>query len=119
MTDIISIFLVMLLAILLIGPRRLPAGVEALWLAWTNFSRSQHGGDPISLDTARMQWQRESNPLWNGVQLLYAATEHLIEGRSRWAYSLHLRFPINSSNYYSRLSSASSGRQNRLPANWN
>ena len=88
MTDIISIFLVMLLAILLIGPRRLPAGVEALWLAWTNFSRSQHGGDPISLDTARMQWQRESNPLWNGVQLLYAATEHLIELRQRLFVSL-------------------------------
>ncbi|MCA1553375.1 MAG: twin-arginine translocase subunit TatC, partial [Chloroflexi bacterium] len=83
MTDILSIFLLILLAVLLIGPDKLPAGVEALWLAWTNFSRSQHGADAITLETARMQWRREQNPLYNGVRLLEAATEHLIELRHR------------------------------------
>lgn len=88
MGDILSIFLLLLLAILLIGPRKLPEGVEALWLAWTNFSRSQHGADPIALDVARAQWRRADNPLYNGIQLLYAATEHLIELRQRLFVSL-------------------------------
>lgn len=88
MTDIISIFLVLLLAILLIGPKRLPEGVEGLWLAWTNFSRGQHGGQPISLEAARAQWVREENPLFNGILLLRAATEHLVELRLRLFISL-------------------------------
>ena len=48
-----------------------------------NFSRSQNGGNPITLDDARRMWQRQDNPLYNGIQLLYAATEHLIELRQR------------------------------------
>jgi sec-independent protein translocase protein TatC len=83
MGDILSIILLILLAILLVGPRKLPAGIEALWLTWTNFSRSQHGGDPLSLDTARLKWQSEKNPFFNGIQLLYAASEHLAELRQR------------------------------------
>src|SRR5712692_8471774 len=88
MGDILSIFLLILLGIMLIGPRKLPEGVEALWLAWSNFSRSQHGADPISLETARMQWRSQDNPLYNGIQLLYAATEHLIELRQRLFISI-------------------------------
>ncbi|MEP7200726.1 MAG: twin-arginine translocase subunit TatC [Chloroflexota bacterium] len=88
MGDILSIFLLILVAILLIGPRKLPEGIEALFLAWTNFRRSQHGGEPISLDTLRLQWARDQNPLHSGIQLLYAATEHLAELRRRLFISL-------------------------------
>ncbi|MBI5876512.1 MAG: twin-arginine translocase subunit TatC [Chloroflexi bacterium] len=83
MGDIISIVLLILLAILLIGPRKLPEGVEALWLTWSNFQRSQHGGAPITLDQARQRWRSEQSPFFNGIQLLYAASEHLQEMRSR------------------------------------
>lgn len=83
MGDIISIIALILLAILLIGPRRLPEGVEALWLAWSNFQRSQHGGAPIPLAQARERWRSEQSPFYNGIQLLYAASEHLEEMRQR------------------------------------
>lgn len=83
MGDILSIILLLLLAILLVGPRRLPQGIEALWLAWTNFQRSQHGGEQISLEQARSRWLADKNPLYSGIQLLYAATEHLEELRVR------------------------------------
>ncbi len=88
MGDALSIVLLILLAILLVGPKKLPEGLEALWLTWTNFTRSQHGADPISLDTARLQWVRDKNPLFGGIQLLYAATEHLVELRQRMFIAL-------------------------------
>ena len=83
MGDIISIILLVLLAIMLIGPRRLPEGIEALWLTWSNFQRSQHGGVPITLEQARQRWRSEQSPFFNGIQLLYAASEHLEEMRQR------------------------------------
>lgn len=88
MGDALSIVLLILVAILVIGPKKLPAGLEALWLTWTNFSRSQHGAEALSLDTARRLWTHEKSPLYNGIQLLYAASEHLTELRQRLFFAL-------------------------------
>ena len=52
-----STILIIFLAIIVIGPSKLPAGAEALWLALTNLSNAQRGLPSISLDQARRIWQ--------------------------------------------------------------
>ncbi len=71
MTEILSILPVMLPAVLLIGPRRLPAGVEGLWLAWTSFSRSQHSVDLIVLSELGIILARFTRGLRNGAGTLW------------------------------------------------
>ena len=41
--DIISLVLLILIGIAILGPDKLPIGIEALWLNITNFLRGQEG----------------------------------------------------------------------------
>jgi sec-independent protein translocase protein TatC len=83
MSDIIWLGVLCFVALIVLGPQKLPEGVEALWLAITNLRRSQQNLETVDLDTAREQWHRQGSPIFGIVQFLYAVTEHLIELRFR------------------------------------
>ncbi|HSO47039.1 MAG TPA: twin-arginine translocase subunit TatC [Rhizobiaceae bacterium] len=72
-----------IVALALLGPAKLPAGIEQLWLMLTNFRRSQADQDPLTLEQARRIWERSENPLYDVVQILYGTVEHLVELRRR------------------------------------
>ncbi len=75
--------LIVFLGIIVIGPSKLPAGAEALWLALTNLSNAQRGLPEINLEQARRIWQARRSPIFSLINLLYAAAEHLEELRRR------------------------------------
>jgi len=83
MSDIIWLALLCFVALIVLGPRKLPEGVEALWLSLTNLRRSQQNLEPLDLETAREDWRRQGSPISGIVQFLYAVTEHLGELRYR------------------------------------
>lgn len=83
MTDIIWLALLCFVALIVLGPRKLPEGVEALWLSLTNLRRSQQNLEPLDLETAREDWRRQGSPISGIVQFLYGVTEHLVELRYR------------------------------------
>ena len=82
-TGAFGLVLLGIVAIALLGPSKLPAGVEQLWLMLTNFRRSQAELPMLSLDQARRMWQHGDNPLYDLVQILYGSVEHLVELRQR------------------------------------
>ncbi len=89
MPEIISIVLLALVALLVLGPRRLPESIEALWLALTDFRRSQSGQPPLgSLHNARRFWISQKSSIYAGIQILYQVTAHLEELRRRILYVL-------------------------------
>lgn len=89
MPEIISIVLLALAALLVIGPRRLPESIEALWLALTDFRRVQNGQPPLgSLHNARRYWISQKSSIYAGIQILYQVTVHLEELRRRLFYIL-------------------------------
>lgn len=89
MPEIISILLLALVALLVIGPRRLPESLEALWLALSDFRRTQDGQPPLgSLYNARRYWISTKNNIYAGIQILYQVTGHLEELRRRLFYVL-------------------------------
>ncbi|HUS69366.1 MAG TPA: twin-arginine translocase subunit TatC [Anaerolineae bacterium] len=83
MTDIIWLALLCFVALIVLGPRKLPEGVEALWLSLTNLRRSQQNLEPLDLEPAREDWRRQGSPIAGIVQFLYSVTEHLVELRYR------------------------------------
>lgn len=83
MSDIIWLAVLCFIALIVLGPKKLPEGVEALWLAITNLRRSQQNLEELDMDTAREDWRRQGNPIFGIVQFLYAVTEHLVELRYR------------------------------------
>jgi sec-independent protein translocase protein TatC len=82
-TGIFGLVVLIICAIALLGPRKLPGGIEQLWLMITNFRRSQANVPPLTLDQARRAWQVSENPLYDLIQILYGAVEHLEELRKR------------------------------------
>ena len=88
MTDILSIFLLILLAILIVGPRHLPEGVEQLWLLWENFRLQRYGADPITLERARQLWAAQRSLPFITTRFLYETAEHLTELRQRMFIAL-------------------------------
>jgi sec-independent protein translocase protein TatC len=88
MTDILSIFLLILLAILVVGPRRLPEGVEQLWLLWENFRLQRYGAEPIKLEQARKLWEAQRSLPFISTRFLYETAEHLDELRQRMFIAL-------------------------------
>jgi sec-independent protein translocase protein TatC len=82
-TGIFGLVLLVIAAIALLGPSKLPAGVEQLWLAITNFRRQQNELPTLTLDQARRAWEASENPLYDLIQILYGAVEHLVELRHR------------------------------------
>lgn len=82
-TGVFGLVLLAVLALALLGPSKLPAGIEQLWLMLTNFRRSQSDLDPLTLEQARRIWERSESPLYDVVQILYGTVEHLVELRRR------------------------------------
>lgn len=82
-TGVFGLVLLGIIAIALLGPSKLPAGVEQLWLMVTNFRRSGNELPPLSLAQARRLWERSENPLYDLIQILYGSVEHLLELRHR------------------------------------
>jgi sec-independent protein translocase protein TatC len=82
-TGVFGLILLAIVALALLGPSKLPAGIEQLWLMITNFRRSQADQDPLTLEQARRVWERTENPLYDVVQILYGTVEHLVELRRR------------------------------------
>jgi sec-independent protein translocase protein TatC len=78
-----SVILVAFLAVIVIGPSKLPAGAEAIWLALTNLANAQRGLPTVTLQQARRIWQARNSPIFSLINLLYAAAEHLEELRRR------------------------------------
>jgi sec-independent protein translocase protein TatC len=83
MSDLIWLAVLCFVALIVLGPRKLPEGIEALWLSLSNLRRSQQNLDPLDLETARETWRRQGSPISGIVQFLYAVTEHLVELRYR------------------------------------
>jgi sec-independent protein translocase protein TatC len=82
-TGIFGLVLLGILAVAVLGPSKLPQGLEHLWLMLTNLRRSQNEQPPLTLEQARRSWQASENPLYDLIQILYGAVEHLIELRRR------------------------------------
>jgi sec-independent protein translocase protein TatC len=85
-TSVVGLILLGILAIAILGPSKLPQGVEQLWLMLTNFRRSQQEQPLLTLEQARRSWEASENPLYDLVQILYGSVEHLVELRHRIFY---------------------------------
>ncbi len=89
MPEILSLVLLAFVALLAIGPRRLPESIEALWLAVTDFQRTQRGQPTLgTLYNARRYWISQKSNIYAGIQILYQVTVHLEELRRRVFYIL-------------------------------
>ncbi len=82
-TGVFGLVLLIIIAISVIGPRKLPAGLEQLWLLLTNVRLSNAELPPLTLEQARRSWQANGSILYGMIQLLYGAEEHLLEIRRR------------------------------------
>jgi len=78
-----STLLILFLAIIIIGPSKLPSGAEAIWLALTNLTNAQRGLPEMDLETARRMWRVKRSPFFSIINLMYAAAGHLEELRRR------------------------------------
>lgn len=82
-TGVFGLVLLAIVALALLGPAKLPRGIEQLWLMITNFRRSQADVPPMTIEEARRVWQRQDNALYDVIQIMYGAVEHLVELRHR------------------------------------
>jgi sec-independent protein translocase protein TatC len=77
------LFLLVVLALLILGPKLLPASVEAIWLVITNWQRQQRSEPQLTMDEARVVWKASGSVIFQLVQVLNAVVEHLEEMRGR------------------------------------
>lgn len=82
-TGVFGLIILGIVAIALLGPGKLPRGVEQIWLMITNMRRSQTDLEPLTLQQARRMWEKSDSPLYDLVQIMYGAVEHLVELRRR------------------------------------
>ncbi len=82
-TGVFGLVLLGIVAIALLGPSKLPRGVEQLWLMLTNIRRSQADLESLTIGQARRVWEASDSPLYDLIQILYGAVEHLVELRHR------------------------------------
>ena len=82
-TGVFGLVLLLIIAISIIGPRKLPQGLEQLWLLLTNLRHSNAELPPLTLEQARRSWQTNGSILYGVIQILYGAEEHLLEIRRR------------------------------------
>lgn len=82
-TGVFGLVLLAIVALALLGPRKLPAGIEQLWLMLTNLRNSQADLPPLTLEQARRSWEVTGSTLYDLIQILYGAVEHLMELRRR------------------------------------
>lgn len=82
-TGVFGLVLLAIIAIALLGPSKLPRGIEGAWLMLTNFRRSQTDLDPLTMEQAQRIWKASDSPLYDLIQILYGAVDHLVELRKR------------------------------------
>src|SRR5512139_2719854 len=82
-TGVFGLVLLAILALALLGPSKLPTGLEQLWLLLTNFRRQNNQLPPLTLEQARRSWEASGNPLYDLILIMYGAVEHLLELRRR------------------------------------
>jgi sec-independent protein translocase protein TatC len=82
-TGVFGLVILAIVALALLGPSKLPAGLEQLWLVLTNFRRSGTESPPLTLEQARRVWAATGSPFYDLIQILYGAVEHLLELRRR------------------------------------
>jgi sec-independent protein translocase protein TatC len=82
-TGVFGLIILAIVALALLGPSKLPAGLEQLWLVLTNFRRSGSESPPLTLEQARRVWVATGNPFYDLIQIMYGAVEHLVELRHR------------------------------------
>jgi sec-independent protein translocase protein TatC len=82
-TGIFGLVLLAIVALAILGPGKLPAGLEQVWLILTNFRRSNNSSPPLTLEQARRIWAASENPFYDLIQIMYGAVEHLVELRRR------------------------------------
>jgi sec-independent protein translocase protein TatC len=82
-TGVFGLVILAIVALALLGPSKLPAGLEQLWLVLTNFRRSGSDSPPLTLEQARRVWAATGNPFYDLIQIMYGAVEHLVELRRR------------------------------------
>jgi sec-independent protein translocase protein TatC len=87
-TGAFGLVLIIILAVSVIGPRKLPSGLEQLLLLLTNLRLSNSELPPLTLEQARRSWQSNGSILYAVIQILYGAEEHLLEIRRRIFYVL-------------------------------
>ena len=82
-TGVFGLVLLLIIAISIIGPRKLPEGLEQAWLLLTNVRLSNSELPPLTLAQARRSWQANGSLLYGMIQIMYGAEEHLLEIRKR------------------------------------
>jgi sec-independent protein translocase protein TatC len=82
-TGVFGLVILGVLAIALLGPSKLPAGMEQLWLTVSNLRRTQSQLPPLTIEQARRSWEASGNPLYDLIQIMYGAVDHLVELRHR------------------------------------
>ncbi len=82
-TGVFGLILLGIVAIALLGPSKLPRGAEQLWLMLTNIRRSQADLESLTIEQARRVWVASDSPLYDLIQIMYGAVEHLVELRHR------------------------------------
>ncbi len=82
-TGVFGLVVLGIVALALLGPSKLPAGIEHLWLMLTNLRRSNSELPPLTLEQARSIWEASGNPIYDLVMIMYGAVEHLLELRRR------------------------------------
>src|SRR5512136_3152034 len=82
-TGVFGLVLLLIIAISIIGPRKLPQGIQQLWLLLTNLRLTNAELPPLTLEQARRSWQANGSILFGVIQILYGAEEHLLEIRRR------------------------------------
>jgi sec-independent protein translocase protein TatC len=88
MLEFIGFAILILVGIAILGPEKLPIGVEAIALNVLNLSRSRNGEEPLSLEEAQEYWERTDSLIYDIASFLRAAEEHLVELRRRIFSSL-------------------------------
>jgi sec-independent protein translocase protein TatC len=82
-TGIFGLVILAIVALAILGPSKLPAGLEQMWLVLTNFRRSGNEQPPLTLEQARRAWAVSGSPFYDLIQIMYGAVEHLVELRRR------------------------------------
>jgi sec-independent protein translocase protein TatC len=82
-TGVFGLVLIVIIAIALLGPNKLPTGLEQLWLMLGNMRRSQADLPQLTLEQARRSWAASGSAFYDLIQIMYGAVEHLVELRKR------------------------------------
>jgi sec-independent protein translocase protein TatC len=82
-TGVFGLVILAIVALALLGPSKLPAGMEQMWLVLTNFRRSGTENPPLTIEQARRSWAVSGSPFYDLIQIMYGAVEHLLELRRR------------------------------------